>query len=277
MSSAKVVSRVKDNAGNIVGSYHNNPILDTRVYDIMFPDGAVSQYAANVIVEYIYSQVQSNGNHTLLLKDITDHRTSPGAIPIDYKCIISKTGKKSLRKTTKGWDFLCLWKDVSSTWAPLKDLKDSSPVDVAECVVGNMISKEAAFDWWMPYTLKKRDHIISKVKARFLKKSHKFGVEVSTSVEKSYELDKKNGNTLWCDAIQKETANVAVAFHILDHGENEPVGYEHINYHLIIDVKMDFRRKARFVAGVHTTNPTSESTHVGVLSRESARIAFTIA
>ena len=57
MSSAKVVSRVKDNAGNIVGSYHNNPILDTRVYDIMFPYGAVSQYAANVIVEYMYSQV----------------------------------------------------------------------------------------------------------------------------------------------------------------------------------------------------------------------------
>ena len=124
----------------------------------------------------------------------------------------------------------------------------------------------------MPYTLKKRDHIISKVKARFLKKSHKFGVQVPTSVENAYELDKENGNTLWRDAIKKEMDNVAVAFHILDHGESEPVGYEHINCHLIFDVKMDFRRKARFVAGGHTTNPPSESTYAGVVSRESVRI-----
>ena len=277
MSSAKVVRRVKDKDGKVVGSYHNNPILDTRVYDVMFPDGAVAQYAANVIAESMYSQVDSNGHHTLLLKEITDHRKSSSAIPIDDKYIISKTGRKSLRKTTKGWDFLCLWKDGSSTWAPLKDLKESNPVDVAEYVVGNRISEEAAFAWWVPCTLKKRDHIISKVKARFLKKSHKFGVQVPTSVENAYELDKENGNTLWRDAIKKEMDNVAVAFHILDHGESEPVGYEHINCHLIFDVKMDFRRKARFVAGGHTTNPPSESTYAGVVSRESVRIAFTIA
>ena len=48
--------------------------------------------------------------------------------------------------------------------------------------------------------------------------------------------------------------NVYVAFHILDHGEDDPVGYYYINFHLIFDVKIDFRRKARFVAGGHTTN-----------------------
>ena len=277
MSSARVFSRSKDKHGKVKGTYSKNPILHTKIYDIMFPDGATCQYAANIIAESMYSQVDSNGYHTLLLKEITNHKKSSAALNIDDKYITSKTGRKSLRKTTKGWDFLCLWRDGSSTWAPLKDLKESNPIDVAVYVVGNKIYEEAAFAWWVPYTLKKRDHIIAKVKTWYLKNSHKFGVEVPTTVEKAYHLDKKNGNTLWRDAIHNEMKNVAVAFHILDHGKNEPVGYEHITCHLIYDVKMDLCRKARFVAGGHTTNPPAESTYAGVVSGESVMIAFMIA
>ena len=141
----------------------------------------------------------------------------------------------------------------------------------------NRISEESAFVWWEPYTLKKQYHIIAKFKAHFLKKSHKFGVEVPTSIEEAYRLDQKNNNTLWCEAIKKEMTNVAVAFHILDHGEEDPLGYEHINCHLIFDVKMDFRRKAHFFAGGHTKNLPAESTYSGVVSRESVCIVFTIA
>ena len=82
-----------------------------------------------------------------------------------------------------------------------------------------------------------------------------------------YRLDQKNNNTLWRDTINKEMTNVAVDFHILDHVEEYPVGYEHINCYLIFDVNMEFRRKARFVAGGHTTNPPAESTYAGVVSR----------
>ena len=67
--------------------------------------------------------------------------------------------------------------------SPLKDIKESNPIYIAEYVVGNIISEEATFSWWVPYTLKKRDHIISKVKAIFLKNPHKFGVEVPTLVK----------------------------------------------------------------------------------------------
>ena len=41
MSSAEVVSRVKDKNGKLKGTYNKNTIIDTRVYDIMFPYGAV--------------------------------------------------------------------------------------------------------------------------------------------------------------------------------------------------------------------------------------------
>ena len=70
------------------------------------------------------SQVDSNGHHTLLLKGITDHRKSAMAVPICDKFVISKTGRKSLKRTTKGWDFLCLRKYGITTWAPLNNLKE---------------------------------------------------------------------------------------------------------------------------------------------------------
>ena len=46
----------RDADGNIVGTYDDNPILNTIVYDVEFPDGAVKQYAANVIAENMYTQ-----------------------------------------------------------------------------------------------------------------------------------------------------------------------------------------------------------------------------
>ena len=213
-----MVSWVKDKDGKVKGNYNKNPILNTRVYDVMFPDVAVCHYAAIVIADNMYSQIDSNGHHTLILKEITEYRESAMAVPIDDKFMVSNTGRKSLRKSTKGWDFLCLWKDGSTTWAPLRYLKESNPVDIADYVVDNRSSEESAFAWWVPYTLKKRDHIIAKVRSSLLKKSHTFGVEVTTSAKEAYKLDKKNNNTLWRDAIKKEMTNVSIAFHILYHG-----------------------------------------------------------
>ena len=58
-----------------------------------------------------------------------------------------------------------------------------------------------------------------------------------------------------------------------------PVGYQEVRCHLIFDVKMgeNFRRKARFVAGGHTTEVPSTLTYASVVSRDSVRIALTIA
>jgi len=91
------------------------------------------------------------------------------------------------------------------------------------------------------------------------------------------ELDKQNGNTLWYDAIQKEMKNVKVAFHFLQDNEQVPIGYKKIPCHIIFDVKMDFSRKARFVAGGHKTDPPTSLTYSSVVSRDSVRIAFLIA
>jgi hypothetical protein len=43
---------------------------------------------------------------------------------------------------------LCQWRDGSSSWVPLVNLKDSNPVELAEYAVANRIHEEPAFKWW---------------------------------------------------------------------------------------------------------------------------------
>ncbi len=109
------------------------------------------------------------------------------------------------------------------------------------------IDHELAFNWWVPHVLKKRDRIISLVckrTTRYLKRTHKFGVEVHETVKKTLALDHKNGNTLWADAIKKEMKEVRIAFNILPGDHPAPIGYQKIPCHMIFDVKMeDFQQK----------------------------------
>jgi hypothetical protein len=46
---------------------------------------------------------------------------------------------------------------------------------------------------------------------------------------------------------------------------------------VIFDVKMDFTRKARFVAGGHMTETPESMTYSSVVLRDSIRIAFLVA
>jgi hypothetical protein len=71
--------------------------------------------------------------------------------------------------------------------------------------------------------------------------------------------------------------NVRPAFEVWEKLIDEmPLGYQQSMCHLIFDVKLgeNFRRKARFVAGGHTTEvPDSLITYSSVVSRDSVQIA----
>jgi len=71
--------------------------------------------------------------------------------------------------------------------------------------------------------------------------------------------------------------NLMPAFKILEEDAYAPIGYKWIPCHMILDVKMDFTCKARFVAGGHVTDPPTSITYSSVVSRDSVRIAFLIA
>jgi hypothetical protein len=90
--------------------------------------------------------------------------------------------------------------------------------------------------------------------------------------------DKENYNTCCQYAVRKEMKNVRIAFKILNGEESGPSTYQEIRCHMIFDVNMEgFCRKARFVAGGHTTATPHEITYASVVSRESVRVALTLA
>ena len=53
MKVAKVSRRILDEDGKLVGTYYENPILNTLMYDVEVPDGATNPYAANMIAENV--------------------------------------------------------------------------------------------------------------------------------------------------------------------------------------------------------------------------------
>ena len=115
------------------------------------------------------------------------------------------------------------------------------------------------------------------MKLRLRKMTHKYGIEMPTSVDHAMEINRKNGNTMLKDALALEMYNVGVAFEILEEGQKALPGWSKASGHLIWDVKMDFTRKARWVVDRHKTPDPIGSTFAEVVSRESVRIAFTYA
>ncbi|KAI2504635.1 Reverse transcriptase (RNA-dependent DNA polymerase) [Fragilaria crotonensis] len=278
MLSAKVRGRKRTADGKLTGRANANPILDTRTYDVEYADGQTAELAANVIAQNMYAMCDTEGNQFLLLDGIIGHRKDESAIE-RADMYVQRGSNRHMRKTTKGWKLCVEWKDGTTSWERLADIKESNPVELAEYAMTHGIDSEPAFAWWVPYTLRRRNRIIAAVNARYHKRTHKFGFEVPKTFDDCLRIDRENGNTLWQDAIRKEMAKVQVAFEVLGDGTLPPPTYQEIRCHLVFDIKMeDFQRKARLVAGGHMTeSPPSYVTYASVVSRESVRIALTLA
>lgn len=90
--------------------------MDTREYEVSFSDGSINSYLANTIAEGIYSQVNQEGRTFTLLSEIVDHEGDEAF-----------TQKVTDRFTTKGWLFLVTWKDGSTSYIPLREMKNTYP------------------------------------------------------------------------------------------------------------------------------------------------------
>ena len=83
MKRGTVVNRKRDHNGNPVGIRHDNPMLDTRVYEVEFSNGNVGEFTANMIAENIYASVDAEGNEHVLFDEIIDHKKDKSAVTID--------------------------------------------------------------------------------------------------------------------------------------------------------------------------------------------------
>ena len=284
---AKVTKRLRDNDGKTVTTARaQNPLHDSSIYEVEYPDGTTEQLTANIIAENMMSQIDSEGNQFLLLNEIQDHRKDGRAVSRANGFILSSGGNRHPKKTTAGWQLLVEWKDGSMDWVALKDLKEANPLELAEYAVANNIDDEPAFNWWVRDAIKRRDRIISKVKAKYWRTTHKFGIRIPKTVEEAYQIDRETGTDYWTKAIAKEMKNVRIAFERIPNVSPEQMksgkvkpGHKFCDTHMIFDIKMDgqFTRKARLVADGHKTDAPSSITYSSVVSRDSVRLAFTIA
>ncbi len=109
-----------------------------------------------------------------------------------YQKVVRPDGRTHLKRSTIGWQVCCQWKDGSTSWENLAYLKESHPIETAEYAVTKGIDHEPAFNWWVLHVLKKCDQIISLVckrTTRYLKRTHKFGIEVPKTVNSLSAMD----------------------------------------------------------------------------------------
>lgn len=205
---AKVTKRLRDVEGRPIGMANDNPLLDTQEYEVEFSDGHVESMSASSIAQHLFSQVDEEGHQHILLDDIIDFQKDGTVVDKADAFVVMKNGVKRRCQMMQGWQLLCQWKDGSTKWVALKDMKNSYPVQVAEYVKANCIDDEPAFAWWVEFTLRKHDQILSKTKTKYWQQTHKFRLRVPKLVVEARAIDAKNGNTLWWDAILKEMKNV---------------------------------------------------------------------
>ena len=73
--------------------------------------------------------------------------------------------------------------------------------------------------------------------------------------------------------------NVRIAFKTMSNDEELPLGYQEMPCHMIFDIKLSkgFHRKARLVARGHLVETPAYMTYASVISRETVKIALTLA
>ena len=70
---------------------------------------------------------------------------------------INICGGPVTHKSIAGWQICCQWKDGSTSWEKLSNLKESHPVQKAKFAAAQGIDHEPAFNWCVKHVLKKRD------------------------------------------------------------------------------------------------------------------------
>ena len=115
--------------------------------------------------------------------------------------ILTQSGQNRRLETTKVWVIFIKWKYGTTIWEPLVSYKGSNTVDVTQFEVPRELHDDPDFAWWVTYTIKNHTHIIATVNNQYHKRTHKFGVRISKSVDDVYLLDKTNDNTYLAEAI----------------------------------------------------------------------------
>ena len=109
----------------------------------------------------------------MMLSAIVDHRVVHDVISKSEGTYVNSYVVKQRKTTTRGWELLVEWRDGSTDWVALKDLKELYPVELAIYEEERKVDDAPAFSWWVPYVLRKQKCILQKVKSKYWARTHK--------------------------------------------------------------------------------------------------------
>ena len=107
----------------------------------------------------------------------------------------------------------------------------------------------------------------------------KYGVEVPREWADVVRLDRASGSREWHFAVEKEMASLIQhnCFDFKHHGWTPPSDYQYAPLHMVYDVKICGRKKARFVCNGSRVDPKGLSTRATVVKGVSVRLLDIIA
>mgnify|MGYP005847236111 CR=1 FL=1 len=170
------------------------------------------------------------------------------------------------------------WENGERTWEPVSLMIKSDPVTLAKYAQEHHLLQTEGWKTLSRIANRNKDlrQMINQVKrhSRHDAIRYKFGVRLPRSVKEAHTLDGENGNTLWADAIKSEMSQLFEYDTFIDLGKDAPVpnGFKLIRGRIVFDVKESGKRKARYVAGGHLTDPPKDSVYSSVVSLRSIRL-----
>jgi len=163
---------------------------------------------ANLVAENMLAQSDPECQRHVIFKEIVGHQVGDNVIKKKEGFTIGFNGNVQSKKTTRGWDLICVeWRDSLTSWLPLKDVKDANPLELAQYAIANGIAEEPAFKWWVQEILKKKC-IIAKIRTKYWCTTHKFNIKIPKLVEQTLQIVYETGTNYWKRAIKKEIKSV---------------------------------------------------------------------
>jgi hypothetical protein len=147
--------------------------------------------------------------------------------------------KEKVDDDSSNHNCLVEWNDINNTesWVNLFALSLGNPKPIISFARNNNILDKMPFCHLTQYC---RSNTAVDI-ARILKVStssagikYKFGIQVPKGIKNAIDLDKKNGNKLWQEAIKIELKQPTdyQTFIVLDSGEDIPTGYQKTPYYV---------------------------------------------
>ena len=91
-----------------------------------------------------------DGWDTRLIEEIEDFRSDELIdVPRNQGFTETLSGRPAPVITTKGWNFKVSWKDKSTNWIPLSEIKESNTIELVEAAIEFKHDREPALNWWV--------------------------------------------------------------------------------------------------------------------------------